>query len=64
MSTHTIHEDISSHGLADGCPRCAEHAEDPIRDLDRGNLRDLVSLAVVDAITATLELRGRAGGDA
>lgn len=45
-TTHTIHEDISSHGLADGCPRCEEHAEQPIRDLDRSNLCDLVSMAV------------------
>ena len=46
MSTHTIHEDISTHGLAPGCPRCAEHAEDPVRDLDLENLRALVDMAV------------------
>lgn len=45
-TTHTVHEDISSHGLAPGCPRCAEHAENPIRDLDTENLRVLVNLAV------------------
>jgi hypothetical protein len=46
MSTHTIHEDISTHGLAAGCPRCWEHAENPTRDLDHENLRTLVMMAV------------------
>lgn len=46
MSTHTIHEDISSHGLAGGCPRCEEHAENPVRDLDRENLSALIEMAV------------------
>mgnify|MGYP001610228943 CR=1 FL=1 len=35
--THVFHPDSHSHGLADGCPRCAEHAEDLI-SLDDDNL--------------------------
>lgn len=54
-TTHTIHEDISSHGLAPGCPRCAEHAENPVRDLDLENLRALVNLAVNRDIRARSE---------
>lgn len=45
-TTHTIHDDIREAGLADDCERCAEHAENPIRDLDSGNLRNLIELAV------------------
>lgn len=45
-TTHTVHEDISTHGLAGGCPRCWEHAENPVRDLDPENLRVLVNMAV------------------
>lgn len=44
-SQHTIHEDIQTHGLADGCPRCEEHAYNPWRDLDDTVLRDLVERA-------------------
>ena len=60
MSTHTIHEDIQSHGLADGCPRCEEHAEHPVRDLDRDNLRDLISLAVDNSIQPRSNCEARA----
>lgn len=34
MSTHTVHQDIHSHGLADGCPRCEEHSHNPLATLD------------------------------
>jgi hypothetical protein len=37
-----VHPSIRDHGLADDCPRCAEHAEDPVACLDDGNLRDLI----------------------
>ena len=40
--SHTIHPDSHEHGLADDCPRCAEHAEHPLTSLDARNLRTLV----------------------
>ena len=40
MSIHTPHPDSHTNGLADGCPRCAEHAEDLV-SLDADNLRSL-----------------------
>ena len=43
MSVHTDHPDIKSHGLADGCPRCAEHAARPFDGLDNTNLGALVT---------------------
>lgn len=48
MSTHTIHEDIHTHGLADGCDRCMEHAENPLRDLDDTVVRDLMQRVIND----------------
>jgi len=42
MVTHTPHPDSHGHGLADGCPRCDEHAERPFDSLDDDNLRALV----------------------
>ena len=42
MSSHTYHPSIHEHGLADGCPRCAEHAETPWLSLDNENLEALV----------------------
>lgn len=42
MTTHTAHEDVHTHGLADGCPRCAEHAYEPFVSLDETTLRNLV----------------------
>lgn len=57
-TTHTIHSDISVSGLADGCPRCEEHAKDPIRDLDLENLRFIVNLA------ANRDLRPRSAAEA
>ena len=46
MSVHTLHPDSHTHGLADGCPRCDEHAADPINTLDERNLRRIIELAV------------------
>lgn len=42
MSSHTYHPDTHEFGLADGCPRCAEHAERPLDSLDSANLAALV----------------------
>lgn len=38
MSAHTYHPDSYAYGLADDCPRCAEHAEQPFDTLDDENL--------------------------
>jgi hypothetical protein len=43
---HTSHPDVHEHGLQDGCPRCADHANHPMRDLDDEMLGSLVALAV------------------
>jgi len=29
MATHSLHEETHTHGLADDCDRCAEHAARP-----------------------------------
>jgi len=42
VSTHTLHPSTLEHGLADGCPRCAEHAEHPLYALDLENQRNLL----------------------
>lgn len=42
MTAHTPHPDTHEYGLADGCPRCAEHAEHPFESLDAANLAVLV----------------------
>ena len=41
MSEHSYHPDSHTHGLADDCERCAEHASHPLRSLDADNLRQL-----------------------
>jgi len=41
MSSHTLHDDVHERGLADGCPRCREHAEHPLQSLDNRMLRAL-----------------------
>jgi len=43
MSVHTFHPDTHEHGLVDGCPRCAEHAEHPFESLDSRNLQALIA---------------------
>lgn len=42
MPTHTHHPPIGTHGLADSCLRCEEHADHPFDSLDDDNLTDLV----------------------
>ena len=41
MSSHIYHPDMHEHGLADGCPRCEEHAMRPAASMDEGNLATL-----------------------
>lgn len=41
MTVHDPHPDSHTHGLHDGCPRCAEHAAHPTWSLDRENLANL-----------------------
>jgi hypothetical protein len=41
MTVHAYHPDTHTHGLADDCPRCAEHARLPWQSLDRENLTAL-----------------------
>jgi hypothetical protein len=41
MTLHRDHPDIHDHGLADECPRCAEHALAPQTSLDSRLLADL-----------------------
>lgn len=38
MTTHTLHDDILTHGLDPACLRCAEIAENPGSQLDQPNL--------------------------
>lgn len=42
MSSHGPHPPTHEHGLADGCERCAEHAERPLDALDDVNLGHLI----------------------
>lgn len=58
--SHRIHEDIQTHGLADDCERCAQHAENPTRDLDPENLRTLVEMAVDRGIRPRSDTEERA----
>lgn len=41
MTTHTPHEATLDVGLVDDCPRCREHAADPLRSLDQAHVQDL-----------------------
>lgn len=38
MTIHTIHGPITQYGLADDCPRCQEHAANPLEGLDASNI--------------------------
>jgi hypothetical protein len=60
---HTIHDDIRDVGLVDGCPRCEEHAEHPIRDLDLANLRRLIELACDRSIRPRSQAEGVAAAN-
>ena len=50
MTTHIVHPSIRENGLADGCPRCGEHAERPFEGLDDGDMESLID-RVVDRAT-------------
>ena len=50
MTAHIAHPSIRENGLADGCPRCGEHAEYPFEGLDDGNMECLID-RVVDKAT-------------
>jgi hypothetical protein len=41
MTVHRPHPDSHTHGLADDCERCAEHAANPFEGLDERNLAEL-----------------------
>ncbi len=49
MTSHGPHPSTHMYGLADGCPRCAEHAEHPFESLDSENLRALISRLNLDS---------------
>lgn len=59
MSMHTFHPFSHEHGLADGCPRCEEHATHPFESLDRHNLSELIR-----RVKENLPARSRAEADA
>lgn len=42
MTSHNHPVSIREHGLADGCPRCDEHAGSPFDGLDDNNMKQLV----------------------
>lgn len=42
MAVHSLHPGTHTHGLADDCERCAQHAREPWVGLDEENLRNLV----------------------
>lgn len=44
--SHSAHPDVHTHGLADGCTACEEHASQPTHNLDEWMLRDLLSRAL------------------
>lgn len=46
MTVHSVHTPVSTHGLADDCPRCAEHAVEPFAYLDDESLKALVDRTV------------------
>ena len=51
MASHSQHPDSHTNGLADGCERCDEHAENPFSGLDDDNLRALL-VRVIDDLPA------------
>lgn len=46
MAVHSQHPTTHEHGLADDCPRCAQHAAEPFIGLDDANLAALVERTV------------------
>lgn len=59
MASHTFHPDTHEHGLADGCPRCDEHAERPWVGLDAENLENLRD-RIANALPARSDNEARA----
>lgn len=55
---HTIHPDSHDEGLADGCPRCAQHAADPFAGLDDRNLQVLIDRTLRDRFGSYAEEAG------
>lgn len=43
MTTHAVHHDMHTYGLADDCERCAEHAARPVDQLDATMLSELLA---------------------
>lgn len=41
MTTHINHPDCHEGGLVDGCPRCKEHADTPLAELDEEMIAQL-----------------------
>lgn len=41
MTSHIAHDSTLDVGLVDECPRCREHAADPLRSLDQAHVQDL-----------------------
>lgn len=46
MTSHIPHNDVLTHGLHPGCPRCIEHTRAPLSSLDRAML-DRLSAGVL-----------------
>jgi len=66
MTTHIDHPDSHENGLADGCPRCEEHAQRPEDNLDAQNVRRLMSGDLITALDMvayghlkTIQTKGR-----
>lgn len=61
MTVHSYHPDTLVTGLADDCPRCAEHAQHPRESLDRQHLAQLEARVLTGAPprTATEEIAMR-----
>jgi hypothetical protein len=59
VTAHTYHADSHAAGLADGCPRCAEHAVAPWATLDRDNIYRLLHGGAITETdrTAAVKLR-------
>lgn len=61
--SHTPHPEIAVHGLQDGCPRCLEHANDPLSSLDGVILNDLWRRMVAFEMQDREEFRPRSGSE-
>jgi hypothetical protein len=59
MAIHTFHPDTHAHGLADGCPRCNEHAAHPLSSLDEVNLT-MLRIRIEEGLQARSENEAKA----